>query len=119
MMIKLSLSTCKLLIFLLAVSGRNRVNAQTDNSQCHNDLYLSDQNGDGRVDNEEYVEFCRLRLQERLEIYPEGYTYDIESAPIETKTAPPHPALKAAPVYCLSSQAPFFCDGGCEVSRVD
>ena len=60
------------------------MNAQTDNSQCHSDLYLSDQNGDGRVDNEEYVEFCRLRLQERLEIYPEGYTYDIESAPIET-----------------------------------
>jgi len=79
------LCSVKLLIFLLALGDKTQtIWAQTDNTQCHSDLYASDSNGDGRVDSEEYVEFCRLRLEERLQVYPDGHTYDVSSAGITT-----------------------------------
>jgi len=34
-----------------------------NNNDCYDDLYLSDENGDGKVDSEEYVDFSRRRLQ--------------------------------------------------------
>ena len=83
------LYSCKLLISLVALGDRTqkiwvRGEAETDHSQCYNDLYLSDQNGDGKVDSEEYVNFSRLRLKERLQLYPDGHTYDTSSVNIST-----------------------------------
>lgn len=102
------LSTCKLLIFLLALSGRTQVQAQRDNSQCHNDLYSADQNGDGMVNGAEYVEFCRLRLEDRLSIYPDGHVYDISSAPIQSFVSLP-PSLQSNfyLLACLCSRYNF------------
>jgi len=59
------------------------VRAQSDNNFCHEALHLSDENGDGRVEAEEYVEFCRLRLEQRLQSQ-EDYTYDTSSSIIST-----------------------------------
>jgi hypothetical protein len=70
----------------VAIGDRTRnlwVRAQADNSFCYNALYLSDENGDGKVVAEEYVEFCRLRLEQRLQSQ-EGYTYDISSSTISS-----------------------------------
>ena len=77
--------TYKLLISLAAVCGKPNnllVRAQAGYSSCFNDLYLSDKNADGRVDSEEYVEFCRLRLKERLQQNNEDHLHDVISEPI-------------------------------------
>lgn len=77
---------CKLLLFLLAIGDRTCnlwVRAQSDNSFCHEALHLSDENGDGKVQAEEYVEFCRLRLEQRLQSQVD-YTYDTSSSTIST-----------------------------------
>eukprot|EP00536_Pseudo-nitzschia_multiseries_P000043 jgi/Psemu1/62444/estExt_Genemark1.C_20149 len=57
--------------------NRNRwVQAQpyNDDFDCFDDIYLSDGNGDGRVDAQEYVDFFRLRLDQRRS--DEGSFYD-------------------------------------------
>lgn len=70
----------KLLILIVAVGDGTRnlwVRAQFDDSFCYDDLYLSDENGDGKVDSEEYVTFCRLRLEQLSEV---EYTSGISPA---------------------------------------
>mmetsp|Transcript_8025 Transcript_8025/g.19740 ORF Transcript_8025/g.19740 Transcript_8025/m.19740 type:complete len:808 (+) Transcript_8025:156-2579(+) len=105
------LCTCKLLIFLLALGERKDklwVRAQTDHSQCYSDLYASDRNGDGRVDAEEYVEFSRLRLEQRLQVYPDGHTYDVSSAGITTFVfLPPGLQSNFYTLACLCSRFDF------------
>jgi len=79
-------SVLLLLIFTMSIGNRNLnmwARAYSDDT-CVDDLNLSDNDGDGKVDAEEYVEFCRLRLEERLAISEQSFTYDTSSATITT-----------------------------------
>ncbi|OEU13943.1 hypothetical protein FRACYDRAFT_262438 [Fragilariopsis cylindrus CCMP1102] len=47
-------------------SQNNNNNNNNNNNDCYDDMYTSDENGDGKIDSEEYVEFSRRRLQSSL-----------------------------------------------------
>jgi len=49
-----------------------------NNNGCYDDLYLSDENGDGKVDSEEFVEFSRRRLQYSLMEYEHEVENELE-----------------------------------------
>jgi hypothetical protein len=63
------------LLLLLALLVVNRCRSQSDNEDvqdCYNNLFLSDANGDRRVDSEEYVTFVKLEG-------PSGFLEDVDT----------------------------------------
>ena len=107
-------STFILLVFLVMVSYQTLdiwVEAQTQLVyDCYDDLYLSDENGDGKVDAEEYVDFSRLRLeQQQQQLSDEGYTYDTTTT-ISISTFVELPSVLQSNFYtlaCLCSRFQF------------